>query len=132
MISEADILLLHEFSILDYGGAKEVRERSLLLSAISRPFHTFDGIDLYPNPFEKAAALGESLITNHPFVDGNKRTAFLAMAALLSEYGFELDIEKEKLYDFILEMSMGKKQFIEIVDWLKGNCKERSNNLLHL
>jgi death on curing protein len=47
MISEADGLLLHEFSILDYGGAKEIRDRNSLLSAISRPFQTFDGRDLY-------------------------------------------------------------------------------------
>ena len=57
MISEADILLLHEFSIVDYGGAKEIRDRNLLLSAIGRPFQTFDGKELYPGPFEKAAAL---------------------------------------------------------------------------
>lgn len=123
MISEADILLLHEFSILDYGGAKEVRERNLLLSAISRPFQTFDGVDLYPDPFQKAAALGESLIINHPFLDGNKRTAFLAMAALLWEYGFDLDVEKNELYEFILDMSKGNKQFSDIVEWLKNNCR---------
>jgi death-on-curing protein len=123
MISEADILLLHEFSIRDYGGAKEVRERNLLLSAISRPFQTFDGVDLYPDPFQKAAALGESLIINHPFLDGNKRTAFLAMAALLLEYGFDLDVEKNELYEFILDMSKGNKQFSDIVEWLKNNCR---------
>lgn len=77
MISEADILLLHEFSVLDFGGSKELRNRNLLLSAINRPFQTFDGKELYQSPFEKAAALGESLIINHPFVDGNKRTAFI-------------------------------------------------------
>ena len=123
MISEADILLLHEFPIRDYGGAKEVRERNLLLSAISRPFQTFDGVDLYPDPFQKAAALGESLIINHPFLDGNKRTAFLAMAALLLEYGFDLDVEKNELYEFILDMSKGNKQFSDIVEWLKNNCR---------
>jgi death-on-curing protein len=123
MISEADILLLHEFSIRDYGGAKEVRERNLLLSAISRPFQTFDGVDLYPDPFQKAAALGEILIINHPFLDGNKRTAFLAMAALLLEYGFDLDVEKNELYEFILDMSKGNKQFSDIVEWLKNNCR---------
>jgi death-on-curing protein len=78
---------------------------------------------LYPDPFQKAAALGESLIINHPFLDGNKRTAFLAMAALLLEYGFDLDVEKNELYEFILDMSKGNKQFSDIVEWLKNNCR---------
>ena len=120
MISEADILLLHEFSILDYGGAKEIRDRNLLLSAINRPFQTFDGKELYPGPFEKAAALGESLIINHPFVDGNKRTALLAMLSILKEYGIELSVEKNELYSFIIAMSTGEKKFEEIVEWLKS------------
>ena len=120
MISEADILLLHEFSILDYGGAKEVRDRNMLLSAISRPFQTFDGKELYPGPFEKAAALGESLIINHPFVDGNKRTAFLAMLALLKEYGKEISVEENEFYDFIISMSVGEKRFEDITAWLKS------------
>jgi len=119
MISESDILLLHEFSILDYGGAKEVRDRSLLLSAISRPFQTFDGKDLYPDPVAKAAALGESLIINHPFVDGNKRTACLAMLALLKEYGIELTVDGNSLYHFVIGMSKGDKKFDDIVEWLK-------------
>ena len=120
MISEADILLLHEFSILDYGGAKEIRDRNQLLSAIGRPFQTFDGKELYPGPFEKAAALGESLIINHPFVDGNKRTALLAMLALLSEYGIELSVEEKELYNYIIEMSTGQRKFEEIVAWLRA------------
>ena len=120
MISEADILLLHEFSIIDYGGAKEIRDRNQLLSAIGRPFQTFDGKELYPGPFEKAAALGESLIINHPFVDGNKRTALLAMLALLNEYGIELSVEENELYNYIVEMSTGQRKFEEIVAWLRA------------
>ena len=120
MISEADILLLHEFSILDYGGAKEIRDWNLLLSAINRPFQTFDGKELYPGPFEKAAALAESLIINHPFVDGNKRTALLAMLALLKEYGKEISANENELYNFIIQMSMGERKFEEIVIWLKN------------
>jgi death-on-curing protein len=113
--------LLHEFSILDYGGAKEIRDHNLLLSAISRPFQTFDGKELYPSPFEKAAALGESLIINHPFVDGNKRTALLAMVALLKEYDKDLSVGENELYSFIIAMSTGEKKFEEIAGWLKAN-----------
>lgn len=119
MIAEADILLLHEFSIRDFGGAKELRDRNLLLSAIARPFQTFDGNELYATPIEKAAALGESLIINHPFVDGNKRTAFLAMYALLMEFGIELTCEQNEMYNFIIDMSTGNKKYDDIVGWLE-------------
>lgn len=123
MISEADILLLHELSIYDYGGSHEIRDRNLLLSAIARPFQTFDGKELYPTPIEKAAAIGESLIINHPFVDGNKRTAFLAMLAVLGEYGIELNGEENEVYNFVIGMSTGKNAFDTIVTWLKTNTK---------
>ena len=122
MISEADILLLHEFSARDYGGAKEIRDRTLLLSAIARPFQTFDGHELYPTIFEKAAALGESIIINHPFMDGNKRTAFLAMLSLLNEHGKEFSREDHDVYHFIISMSTGENKFDEIVAWLKSGC----------
>lgn len=119
MISEEDVLLLHELSIVDFGGSKELRDRNLLLSAISRPYQTFDGNDLYLTPIEKAAALGESIILNHPFVDGNKRTAVLAMTALLHEYDIELVADGFELYQFIISMSEGKAKFPEIVKWLE-------------
>jgi death on curing protein len=83
MILINDILELHDKSLKFYGGASGVRDMGLLESAIARPFQTFGGADLYPDIFEKAAAPGESLIINHPFVDGNKRTGMLAMATLL-------------------------------------------------
>ena len=120
MILESDILLLHKLSIVDFGGSEILRDRNLLLSAIARPFHTFDGKELYPSPIEKAAALGESLIINHPFVDGNKRTAFLAMVALLQEYKIELQSEETEVYEFVIAMSTGNKKFKEIVEWLSS------------
>jgi death-on-curing protein len=124
MISEADILLLHEFSILDYGGSKGVRDQSMLLSAINRPFQTFDGNELYSTPFEKAAALGESLIINHPFVDGNKRTAFISMLALLQEYNIEITMKDNDAYQFVIAMSKGEKRFEDIIEWLKAHSTQ--------
>ncbi|MCW3120926.1 MAG: death-on-curing family protein [Flavipsychrobacter sp.] len=123
MISEADILLLHEFSIIDFGGSEGLRDSNLLLSAVGRPFQTFDGKELYLTPFEKAAALGESIIINHPFVDGNKRTAMLAMFALLKEYKIEIVIKDTELYDFMIAMSKNEKRYSDIVDWLKDHCE---------
>ena len=90
MILLKDILNLHKLSIEEYGGSDGLRDTDLLESAIARPFQTFNGKDLYPSIFEKAAALGESIIINHPFIDGNKRTGTIAMIALLQENGLHL------------------------------------------
>ena len=85
MILLEDILSLHDASISDYGGIQGIRDIGLLKSAIARPFQTFDGNDLYPTSIEKAAALSESLVINHPFLDGNKRTGVLGMLTILFE-----------------------------------------------
>jgi death on curing protein len=121
MILVEDILKLHRLSIEIYGGAAGVRDLGLLESAIARPFQTFGGDDLYPTVFEKAAALGESLIINHPFVDGNKRTGFLAMTSFIQEEGFVFKSSQEDAYVFTIDISTGSKSFEEIVEWLKLN-----------
>ena len=90
-------------------------------SAIARPFQTFDGGDLYPSVFQKAAALGESLIINHPFIDGNKRTGAVAMIALLEENGLHLLADEDNLYNFVISISKREKKFEKIVEWLKEN-----------
>jgi death on curing protein len=79
-----DVLTLHDFSIKDFGGLSGVR-------------------DLYPSPISKAAAVGESLIINHPFLDGNKRTGLLlVMIALLKEYNIQVNASNDSLYQFTI------------------------------
>ena len=124
MILKEDILILHELSIQSYGGSHGVRDIGLLEGAIARPFQTFDGEDLYATIFDKAAALGESLIINHPFVDGNKRTGILAVAAFLLESRFEINSTEEELYTFTIYISTGKLRFDDIVLWLKKNTQQ--------
>ena len=121
MIFIDDILELHKNSIIDFGGSDGIRDIGLLESAIARPFQTFDSTDLYLTIFEKAAALGESLIINHPFVDGNKRTGVLAMMSLLINNGFSFTAPQEDLYTFVINISTGTIAFAEIVEWLKDN-----------
>lgn len=123
MILLEDVLLLHEFSIKDFGGASGIRDIGLLESAIARPFQTFGGEDLYPSPFDKAAAIGESLIENHPFVDGNKRTGILAIVALLKEHDMEVNADSDDLYQFTISISTGEIKFEQIVEWLKNNSQ---------
>lgn len=123
MILLEDILAVHQYSIDKYGGGKGIRETGSLESAIARPFQTFGGEDLYPSIFEKAAALAESLIVNHPFVDGNKRTGFLAMTTFLQEEGFLLVANQDDAYTFTIHISTGNLKFEQIVEWLKQNTK---------
>lgn len=123
MITKEIILRLHELSIIEYGGSHGLREEGSLESAIARPYQTFGGEDLYPTVYEKAAAIGESIIMNHPFVDGNKRTGFLAMLAVLEEGGLKLISSKENTYQTVIDISTGSKTTAEIVDWLKANSR---------
>ncbi len=121
MITKEIILRLHELSIIEFGGAQGIRDEGLVESAIARPYQTFGGVDLYPTVFEKAAAIVQSIIINHPFIDGNKRTGFLAMLAMLSEEGCSLSAKNDLIYTFVIDISTGTKRFEEIVEWLKAN-----------
>jgi death on curing protein len=121
MISKNTILRLHELSILKYGGAEGIRDQGLMESAIARPYQTFGGEDLYPTFFEKAAAIVESIIINHPFVDGNKRSGFLAMLAVLEAGNLKITATNDELYNFTMKISTGEIEFEEIVTWLKNN-----------
>ena len=82
-LSLSEILELHALLIEQSGGTNGIRDRGSLESAISQPQMTFGGEDLYPNIIEKASTLGFSLILNHPFFDGNKRTGHAAMETFL-------------------------------------------------
>lgn len=76
---------LHDRVLAKYGGTSSVRDNNLLDSALHRPFQTFGGEDLYPSVYEKAAAVIQSILINHPFVDGNKRTGFVLGVSLLPD-----------------------------------------------
>jgi death on curing protein len=123
MITMGEVLRLHELSVEIYGGANGVRDMGLLASAVARPFQTFGGNELYLSAIEKAAAIAESIILNHPFIDGNKRTGFLAMFALLEKGSIELVATESGIYEFVINISTGKITFDEIVEWLQANTK---------
>lgn len=91
MISTEEVLKIHKLLIDQFSGSHGVRDKSSLSSAISRPFATFDQKELYPEPIDKAAAILESIVTNHPFIDGNKRTGYVLARLMLLRSG--LDIE---------------------------------------
>ena len=87
MLTKQQILLLHTQLIRQSGGTDGVRDEGMLDSAISQPLQTFDNMELYPDIVDKAVRLGYGLITNHPFVDGNKRIGTHAMLVTLDING---------------------------------------------
>lgn len=116
-----DVLRLHYLSILHFGGVQGIRDIGLLQSAVARPFQTFDETELYKSPIEKAAALLESMAKNHPFIDGNKRAAFLAMSWLLHCEGYQLIASEEDAYELVIKTSTNACGFNEIVEWITSN-----------
>lgn len=123
MISVAQTLNIHNTAIKKFGSSTGIRDMAGLESALARPFQTFDGNELYATFFEKAAALGESIIMNHPFVDGNKRTGYLLMEALLRANGVKIIATDEDLYTFIINISTGSFSFDQIATWLQENSQ---------
>lgn len=123
MITIVDVFQLHKNSIKDFGGSPGIRDVDSLKSAVSRPFQSFEDVELYPSVFEKTAAIFESLIKNHPFVDGNKRTGFLAAYALLYRNKFELVASKDRAYDFVIQVSSTSLSFDVISIWFRKNSR---------
>jgi death-on-curing protein len=129
MFSLEEVIHFHDLAIERYGGSKGIRDYGGLDAALNRPWQTFDGEDLYPTFFHKAAAIMESIILNHPFIDGNKRTGFLLCEALLQSYGFTINTNTESIYNFLIDISTGNKDFEMIVTWLQQNSQQREQPL---
>lgn len=124
MISVKQSLQIHENMVKKFGGSMGLRDLNGLESALARPFQTFDGADLYPDIFSKAAAIGESIVINHPFVDGNKRTGYVLMEALLRFRNYKISASDNDLYNLVISISTGERSFDEIVKWLRENTSE--------
>jgi len=115
------ILFLHARLVAETGGSHGVRELGSLLSAVARPQASFDDQDLYPDLFTKAAALMDSLIRNHPFLDGNKRTGIAAAALFLRINGYRLNATNDELEKFALGVAQSRHELAEIATWLHAH-----------
>jgi len=123
-LSLEQILLIHEDQINSYGGSHGLRDIALLESAVYRSQATFGGIDLYPSIFEKAGALVHSLLLNHPFVDGNKRTAIASMLVFLEINGYLFSVTQRELVKTALSIENKKWNIEKISLWLKKHSKK--------
>jgi death-on-curing protein len=123
MISLNEVLAIHDILIERFGGAKGVRDKAGLESAINRPFQTFDGQELYPDTIDKASAIFESIISNHPFIDGNKRTAYVLMRLFIKQGMLDIEATEDEKFDFIIKSAKGELTFDEIVDWIRSKLR---------
>ena len=114
-----DLLEIHRRVIESTGGSDGIRSIPMLDSAVARPQATFGGIDLYPSIPEKAAALLHSIICNHPFVDGNKRTGFTSMDVFLRLNGYYLVAGEDDKYDFVIGVASEAIAFSKITSWIE-------------
>jgi death-on-curing protein len=114
-----EVLNLNRQIIEQSGGALGVRDLGALQSALAQPRMTFGGEDLYPALVDKAAALGFSIVMNHPFVDGNKRTGHAAMETFLVLNGMEIIASVDEQEQVILALASGNSGRESFVEWLK-------------
>lgn len=122
-LSLDEVIAIHDSMIEDYGGSQGIRDLGLTQSAISRPQSSFGGEDLYRTIFDKAAALFHSLLFNHAFVDGNKRTSMAASARFLFLNGRELQVSNKEFVNFPLHVEKRYLNIREIAAWLEENCE---------
>lgn len=113
------VLAIHDDMIERYGGGHGIRDLGLIQAALARPQASFGGEDLYPTLLNKAAALFHSLIFNHAFLDGNKRTSITTTARFLYINGYELTAEDKEFIDFPLRVENKHLSIEEIKEWLK-------------
>lgn len=128
MINIGDAIKIHNILIERFGGTPGLRDKNLLESALLRPYQTFDKKELYSTPIEKAAAIIESIVINHPFIDGNKRFGYVAMRLLLLEADLDIIANEADKYDFVIGVARGELKFKEICKWIEENNK-RSTDL---
>ena len=116
--SKEKILLLHQVMAEATGGDIGVRDEALLESAIENIYATFDGVELYPSKEEKAARLGFSLISNHAFLDGNKRIGMYIMISFLELNGIKIDATNDDVVKLGLSVADGSSNYEDILKWI--------------
>ncbi|MFO8037555.1 MAG: type II toxin-antitoxin system death-on-curing family toxin [Anaerolineales bacterium] len=122
-LSAEQVLFIHARLIEETGGSHGLRDMDGLLTAVGRPRSSFEGKELYPDPFSKAAALFESLIRNHPFVDGNKRTGAAAASLFLQRNGHKLTASSDDLVDIAMGAAQSQLTVEQIASWLRDHSK---------
>lgn len=120
-----ELLLFHFKIVEDFGGSHGVRDEGRLESALAAPAQEVFGEALYPTLFEKAAVYMRALIADHPFVDGNKRTAVTMAVIFLNRCGYGLTATPKELEDFAVQVAVEHLEIPVIAAWLKAHSKKK-------
>ena len=120
-LSKEKVLVLHELMAKETGGDPSLRDVALLESALESAFATFDGKELYPTKQEKGARLGFALISNHAFVDGNKRIGMYVLLTFLETNGIKLRPTNAEVARVGLAVAAGEMKYPELLDWILEN-----------
>ncbi|MBV6405842.1 MAG: type II toxin-antitoxin system death-on-curing family toxin [Flavobacteriales bacterium] len=123
MIGLEEALGIHREVVSATGGSQGVRDMGGLEAALARPYATFGGEDLYPDAIGKAAAILESIVKNHPFVDGNKRTGYLLMRLVLRTYDMDVRERDDAEYDLVIQVATGQLDADGVRSWLEPRVK---------
>ncbi|XCP84231.1 type II toxin-antitoxin system death-on-curing family toxin [Roseburia hominis] len=118
ILSKEQVLMLHERLIEATGGSKGIRDEGLLDSALSNPFQSFGGEELYPSVQAKASQLCYGLVKNHAMLDGNKRLGTHVMLVFLALNGYELEYSQKELSDIILALAAGEVRADDLLQWI--------------
>lgn len=119
--SKEKVLLLHQLMAEATGGSIGVRDEALLESALEGAFATFSGHELYPSKEEKGARIGYTLISNHAFVDGNKRIGMYIMLTFLEVNGIRLDCTNEEIIAVGLGVASGEMDYAALLQWVRDH-----------
>ena len=114
-ITRENILTVYTLLTEATGGTVGIRDEGLLLSALEAPYQTFDGVELFPTVLEKAVRLGYGLVSNHPFVDGNKRIGILVMLMFLELNGIALEFKDSEIVDMALGVASGSYKYEDLL-----------------
>lgn len=117
--SKEKVLLLHKLIAEETGGSIGVRDEALLESALEAAFAGFGDKEFYPTKEEKGARLGHSLVSNHAFVDGNKRIGMYVMITFLEVNGIHMDCTNEEVTELGLALADGSVGYEELLKWVR-------------
>lgn len=122
------VLTIHADLLRRYGGEPGLRDTGLLDSALAQPKITFGGKYVHKTLFDKAAAYGFHVCKNHPFIDGNKRVAFVLMDIFLQKNGWEIVSPEEEAFRMMMDLASGKLTKVRLSSWLKIHSSKLSRH----
>ena len=120
--SKEKVLLLHRMMAEETGGSIGLRDEALLESALEGAFAGFGDREFYPTKEEKGARLGYTLISNHAFVDGNKRIGMYVMLTFMEVNGIRMDCTNEEVYETGMSVADGSMGYEELLEWIRNHA----------